>query len=298
MNKHLIHENLNTSFVNLTALVRYLRGLGFVGSVHIEFCSYEADITFTRERQMQAREYDHVVGKISRGENAFRRILSRAKEPCGRINVYQNLSHRNGDLLSKVFIDESIVDRARQTVSGRGDTPARYSSNIGAWFKPSTPDLIPGSEREPELPVRPSGSTKFAARDMPTAREWIELLGITEELLRTIDESLAKADLNFAELFRNACAFAASEHPFLDPRSELFAFQNGRITICEQMPASMLSGGIAAALGRVFERLREQSRFRKVTHFTMHRIRMLKTRREVQYDKFCITEALEKIVHF
>ena len=44
MKKQPIHQNLNTSFVNVAALVRYLRGLQFVGSIRIELASYEADI--------------------------------------------------------------------------------------------------------------------------------------------------------------------------------------------------------------------------------------------------------------
>ena len=71
MNRDPIHQNLNTSFVNLGALVRYLRSLQFVGSIRVDFSSYEADIILNGSRAVRAREYDHIAGRISQGEHAF-----------------------------------------------------------------------------------------------------------------------------------------------------------------------------------------------------------------------------------
>jgi hypothetical protein len=68
-----IHENLSTAFVDLTALVRHLRGLQFVGSVRLEFASYEAEIFFTPTKRIQAREYDRLAGRIAQGERALER---------------------------------------------------------------------------------------------------------------------------------------------------------------------------------------------------------------------------------
>ena len=50
-----IHENLDTSFVNLSALVRYLRRRQFVGNVRVELSGYEADIVLTAVNQMRVR---------------------------------------------------------------------------------------------------------------------------------------------------------------------------------------------------------------------------------------------------
>src|SRR5215210_6521936 len=108
MKKEPIHQNLNTSFVDVGALVRYLRGLQFVGSIRIELSSYEADIVFTSSKTIIAREYDHIAGRISHGQQALQRILIRAKEPHGRIHVY-----KAGDGDGTVFIDKSIVSGAR-----------------------------------------------------------------------------------------------------------------------------------------------------------------------------------------
>src|SRR5215218_9234891 len=84
-----IHENLDTSFVNLSALIKYLRRRQFAGYVRIELSGYEADIYLTAENQLKVREYDHIAGRIAEGEEALHRILIRAREPGGIINVYQ-----------------------------------------------------------------------------------------------------------------------------------------------------------------------------------------------------------------
>ena len=58
-----LHENLDTSFVNLSALVKYLRRRLFIGQIRIEMNGYEADIYLTAENQLKVRDYDHIAVK-------------------------------------------------------------------------------------------------------------------------------------------------------------------------------------------------------------------------------------------
>src|SRR6476620_11561615 len=121
MKQRLIHRNLSTTFVDIDGLVRHLRDLQFVGVVHIELCSYEADIIFTATKRLQARERDHAAGLTSQGADAFRRILVRAREPHGRLHVYQSMTNADD---RKIHIDEAIAARARLTVTGNSDSLA------------------------------------------------------------------------------------------------------------------------------------------------------------------------------
>jgi hypothetical protein len=82
-----IHENLDTSYVNLSALVRYLRRRQFCGNIRVELSGYEAEITLTGENQMRVREHDRIAGRVADGDEALQRILIRAREPGGIINV-------------------------------------------------------------------------------------------------------------------------------------------------------------------------------------------------------------------
>ena len=86
-----IHENLDTSYVNLSALVRYLRRRQFCGNVRVELSGYEADIAINGEDQMRVREHDRIAGRVSEGDEALQRLLIRAREPGGIINVYQSV---------------------------------------------------------------------------------------------------------------------------------------------------------------------------------------------------------------
>lgn len=111
-----IHQNLSTSFVDLAALVKHLRRLQFVGSIRVELSSCDADIIFTGRGRLHALLNDHVTGSVTEGEPALRRILFRAKEPNGRIHVF-NASGR--ETHADVFIDEKIVITARKMAANR-----------------------------------------------------------------------------------------------------------------------------------------------------------------------------------
>src|SRR6478609_3162804 len=122
MKKQPIHQNLNTSFVNVGALVRHLRKLQFVGSIRVELSSYEADIIFTSSKTIQAREYDHIAGRISQGPQALQRILIRSKEPHGRVHVYRAVEGYAGTGDGSVFIDKTIIADAREMAASAGGT--------------------------------------------------------------------------------------------------------------------------------------------------------------------------------
>ena len=87
-NNFSVYENLDTSFVNLGALLRYLQQQGFDGRVRVVLDQYEADIELRPEEKPQVRERDTATGREAEGEAALLRILVRATEPGGRISVY------------------------------------------------------------------------------------------------------------------------------------------------------------------------------------------------------------------
>ena len=84
-----IHENLDTAYVNLAALLRYLQQRDFTGRIHIELDEYDGDIYLAARAGVRARERDHATGREAVGEAALQRILVRASEPGGRVSVYE-----------------------------------------------------------------------------------------------------------------------------------------------------------------------------------------------------------------
>ncbi len=121
---HPVHENLDTSFVNLAALLRYLRARSFAGRVHVDLDEYDADVFLDGAREPRVRETDHTTGRTSEGEEALRRLLVRATAPGGLINVYDV----QGDETAKV------VEPAVKFPVGVGAS----GSALGAGVKLST----------------------------------------------------------------------------------------------------------------------------------------------------------------
>jgi hypothetical protein len=84
-----VHENLDTAYVNLAALVHYLRQRDFQGHVHVLLDEYEADIFLSGDEKPGVRETDHATGRTDEGEAALQRLLVRAREPGGLVSVYE-----------------------------------------------------------------------------------------------------------------------------------------------------------------------------------------------------------------
>ncbi|MDQ3907747.1 MAG: hypothetical protein M3268_05320, partial [Acidobacteriota bacterium] len=70
-----VHQNLDTAYVNLAALLRHLQQRDFTGRVHVELDEYDADIYLAARGRPRVRERDHVTGRESDGEAALQRVL-------------------------------------------------------------------------------------------------------------------------------------------------------------------------------------------------------------------------------
>jgi hypothetical protein len=106
-----IYENLDTSFVNLSALARYLRRRQFAGNIRVELSGYEADITLTAAGEMRVREHDRVAGRVSEGDEALQRLLIRAREQGGIINVYQAVEKSDTAIEGPLPVVEKLVEK-------------------------------------------------------------------------------------------------------------------------------------------------------------------------------------------
>ncbi|HVF51205.1 MAG TPA: hypothetical protein VNA19_14020 [Pyrinomonadaceae bacterium] len=84
-----VHENLDTAYVNLGALLRYLRARDFVGRVHVELDEYEVEIFVRGQEELRVREMDFASGRVEEGAGALQRVLVRAQEAGGLLSVYE-----------------------------------------------------------------------------------------------------------------------------------------------------------------------------------------------------------------
>lgn len=267
MKKLPIHQNLSTSFVDLSALVRYLRGLQFVGTVHLELSNYEANIIFTRTNGLQVEELDHRSGRTSKGSEAFKRVLERSREPLGRIHVFRSSESLAEAETPKVFVDKDISRQALLMASGRGD---RLAGHMVA-------------------------SCQFVSPSFSNA-EIEEFSLLINEILETIDDSLAKANLNFPVAFRNAANAIQNDFPFLDPAAGSIVFSNGRVKSTIIVEPGLFAAGIVEVIDRVFDRLRGKYTFSKALKYTQRRVSILIRNRSAEFAKFGLSPSIDTLL--
>ena len=318
-----IHENLDTSFVNLSVLLKYLRRRQFAGYVRIELSGYEADIYLTAENQLKVREYDHIAGRIAEGEEALRRILIRSREPGGIVNVYQAVSdtevlerkqteaaapHKQAHIEVKTPLENPVsvpvvqnkpapaeikiangngTPKPELTVSGHASRAPKDAPRTEE--KPPPPKTI-----LPNLPFEFTNKVEARAKQPALSKEdRAQLLNLTGELLGTIDRALAMAKLEFPSAFQKACGEISADYPFL----ATLDYGKGKIYYADaQVNPKFFVAGVLEALRRILERLSANEKFAEVYRFTVQRVLALAHQRRAVYDKFSITKPLEKIL--
>ncbi|HEX8747768.1 MAG TPA: hypothetical protein VF717_11260 [Pyrinomonadaceae bacterium] len=84
-----VYENLDTSFVNLGAFLRYLQQRDFTGRVRVDLGDYKAEVRLRAGERPLCRERDTATGREAEGEAALQRLLVRAMDAGGIISVYR-----------------------------------------------------------------------------------------------------------------------------------------------------------------------------------------------------------------
>jgi hypothetical protein len=102
-----VHQNLDTAYVNLAALVRYLRGREFTGRIHVELDEYTADVFLMAGEQASVRETNHATGRVEEGAGALQRLLVRASEPGGLVSVYEE---SRDEIQDQESVEASLAD--------------------------------------------------------------------------------------------------------------------------------------------------------------------------------------------
>ncbi len=307
------HKNLNTSYVNLSALLKFLRQQNFVGNVHFETKGYEADIFFTEENELNARENDHFAGRISVGSEVLSHILIRAHEAGGIINVYDESEEKNS--ANEKTFDEIGQKSSEQEILESSIEPETNSVETAVFEKEpeELPKPKPISLKEKlGLPNLPFSFRKKAKKDPPEnifvetpvveiqkeevhLSDWDELLELIGELLQTVEKSLAESNLNFVWVFDKVRTEIFEEYPFLHPNSPVFEYKNGKISMTEQINNNLFIASIAESMRRLLEKFETHPKFAEVHRSIVMNILELMNKRHAQYDKYLMAQQLEKI---
>lgn len=305
-----IHENLDTSFVNLSALIKYLRRRQFAGQVRIELSGYEADIYLSAENITRVREHDHIAGRVAEGQEAFQRILIRSREPGGIVSVYQTVADvpeiapRIEKPVDVPVAPSTPARPVRVEPSPVEVVQAKAANGNGAVVNGSVDffDVVPAPTLDSQAPKSSLPNLPFeftnkvedrAKRPDLSADDRKLLLELASELIGTVDRSLAMAKLDFPSAFKKSRLEIAGDYPFL----KTLCYEKGRIVyIEEQTNPKILIAGILESLKRILTKLGANPKFGDVYRYTTQRILGLLHKRRAHYDRFNISRQLEKIV--
>jgi hypothetical protein len=291
MKNYPIHENLDTCFVNLSALIKYLRRNRFTGTVRVEFGDYQGEIVLNEgDDDLITREHDLVSGRVGEGEEALQRLLIRSRQPGGIVNVYRRLAE------NPAVSYEKEKPAARNFSS---DAPSAISVSEEKFSEQAAPArqiFAKTPTNSPAFPFQLSNNVETRAGSGALAPEdWQTLLDLTGALFGAIDKTLAAEGLNFRTAFEKASAEIAADYPFLDREKPVAHYADGAFTMNGQISAAIFVGGVLEILRRIMTKLGANPKFSEIYRRTVQEILAL-IRKNKLYDKFSITTPLEKII--
>jgi hypothetical protein len=260
---HVVYEDLDTTFVNLWALLRSLSQKGFIGRVRVELKDYTADVFMTGSNTPLVHEIDRAAGTDTLEESALHRLVLRARGAPGTISVFEGA-------------DEAVAGQS--TASGTGGSPVNHEqdarvTNVEIETPRSRIDGTPAhgsqapSRSESEAPDLPAtvAPEPLAGDDTPMDEiEWGAVVKASGELVGGVERALTSVDADFGSLFGVARLELADDYTFLDPMSDGFTYSNSVVTLSGELPANSYVAGLTEALRRVVDRVATGDRARRV----------------------------------
>src|SRR6266478_9144065 len=122
LKSRVVYENLDTTFVNLWALLRNLSQREFIGRVRVELKDYTADVFMTGSSTPLVHEIDHAAGTNTIEEAALHRLVLRVRGTPGTITVFEG---------------------ADEAVAGQSDAPADTETDSSDSNQKSHPGNLP-----------------------------------------------------------------------------------------------------------------------------------------------------------
>jgi hypothetical protein len=254
-----VYENLDTTFVNLWALLRNLSQRGFIGRVRVELKDYTADVFMTGSSTPLVHEIDRAAGTDTLEEGALHRLVLRVREAPGTITVFEGPNEAVA--VQTNAEPERDADVLRK--SAESELPKHYVTDAHTETDAdSTPGVEPPSRSSPDSQTltdendderNPATAEEPAALDPRDEIEWGAIVKASGELIGGVERALIGAD--FASLFNAARLELSDDYTFLDPMTGEFSYENSVVTLTGATPNSSYVIGLSEALRRVVDRV-------------------------------------------
>ena len=242
----ILYENLDTSFVNVWALLRYLSQRSFIGRVHVELENYSADVFVNGSETPLVHEIDRDAGTDVVEEAALHRLVLRVRESSGSINVYEGVS-------------ESIPP---QTESALESLPPADEITSVAEPEAATPQAIESSAGKDEDETVVATDTVTVVRSANDG-EWSETMRVSGELIAGVERAATSLGADFASLFRETRISLADDYAFLDPMTGQMRYENSSVTMNGESQRQGYIAGVSEALRRVVDQIATGERERR-----------------------------------
>lgn len=277
-----VYENLDTTFVNIWALLRKLTQRGFIGRVHVELENYTADVFLTGSSTPLVHEVDRAAGTDTLEEAALHRLVLRVRETPGIISVFEGpdeavAGHGTETLETKAAESESAqegglsqtkTDQAHdedagkelRTLGSASDQPIRTAEMKTPALSKSVMTADDRDAVTVSFPVEAEAQTKQPMDEI----EWGAIVKAGGELIGGVERALTGTGADFVSYFDRVRLELADDYVFLDPMGGEFRYSNSVVTLSGEVPAGPYVIGLSEALRRVVESVATGDRARRV----------------------------------
>jgi hypothetical protein len=257
----LVYEKLDTAYVNLAALLRYLQKRKFGGRVHVELDAYEADVYLDGQGGLYVHERDQASGREAEGDAAMQRLVVRATAPGGLVSVYQD-----GDEEMSTDASATTAETLQMSVETEGT-------------ESSVPEetTLSGEAEEEEEP------------------DWPVLLRLSGEMIGAVERAVLGVGADFATAFRAARLEMADDFSFLDPSTARFEYANSEVRLHAEPSAKVYLSGVSACLHQMVEKLTKGERGGSMRERIALELAVLARRRQAQLARFNLAPQLDRI---
>jgi hypothetical protein len=262
-----VYEKLDTAYVNLAALIRYLRKRNFVGRVHVELEKYEADVFLNATGGVDARETDHAMGREAEGEAVLQRLLVRAMEAGGLISIYEETDEETSSSSSN----------------------ASAASTMSAVETTAEQQTIAGAEDDEEY------SEDSSSQEENEDVDWGSLLRLSAEIIAAVERAALAVGVEFDASFQAARLDVADDFSFLDPSNARFEYTGGEVRLHAEPTEKAYIAGISACLRRTVERLTTGERAGGVRERIALQLAVLARRRQAEITRLKLMPLLDRI---
>jgi hypothetical protein len=233
-----LYKDLDTSFVNLWGLLRYLSRQSFIGRVHVELNDYSADVFLDGSDTPLVHEIDRAAGTDVVEESALHRLVLRVRESPGKIAVYEGADE------AKAPQSHAAANLTVETANAA--TPQSMRSSVAKDDDDGGTETTLLSESEPNV--------------TPDTDRIIKLSG---DLVAGIERAATSQGADFATSFQQARVTLGDDYPFLDPTGGSLQYVNSQVSLNGGKFPEGFVAGISEALRHVVNQIASGNRARR-----------------------------------